>query len=73
NADKCVTEDTPKFVIYSTNGKGVDEAVSDPANIVAVVYGTEWVAPDGFSGEVVVTALDRANNESAPSEAVAVK
>lgn len=73
NVDKGVTEDTPKFVIYNTSGKNADVAVADPANILAVVYGTEWVAPDGFAGEVVVTALDRANNESAPSTAVKVQ
>lgn len=72
-ADKGVTEDTPKFVIYTTKGKPVDEVVADPSNIEAVVYGTEWIAPQTFAGEIVITALDRANNESAPSATVNVR
>ncbi len=66
-------EDTPKFVVYSLPaGVDADKAVADAANIEAVVYGTTWSVPRGMSGAVVVTALDRANNESQPSAKIKI-
>lgn len=65
--------DTVKFVIYHNPGGDRTTVMTDPNNIVEVVYGTEWAIPAGTKGEYFVTALDRVNNESAPSSSIEIK
>lgn len=63
------SEDAVRFVVYRFDfGKTID--LDDPRNICAVT-------PDKFfkplkSGVYVITALDRLNNESSPTEAIEV-
>lgn len=67
------TDDTVKFVIYHNPGGNPATIMTDPSNIVDVVYGTEWNIPADTKGEYFVTALDRVNNESAPSASIEIK
>lgn len=67
------TDDTVKFVIYHNPGGNPATIMTDPSNIVDVVYGTEWNIPADTKGEYLVTALDRVNNESAPSASIEIK
>lgn len=70
---KGKVDDTVKFVIYqNTSGEPI-KSMADPANIIDVVYGTEWNIPSGVTGQFFITALDRVNNESSPSEVVEIK
>ncbi len=64
--------DVVKFVVYAQPTSNVNAAVNDPANIKAVVWGNEWTLPAGAKGRYVVTALDRVNNESAPSATIVI-
>ena len=64
-----VVEDAVRFVVYRSDSPEVD--INEPDAIVAVTPNTEHVA--NRSGYYVVTALDRVNNESAPSDVVYVR
>lgn len=66
-------EDTVKFVVYNFTDGDAATAVNDPANIVDVVCGNSFTLPAEAKGRYFVTALDRVNNESAPSTVVEVK
>ena len=64
------TNDAVKFVIYRFD-KGSDPDFSDAAAIVDVTYKPEYVLT--AAGDYYITALNRVNNESAPSAKVTYK
>jgi uncharacterized lipoprotein YddW (UPF0748 family) len=68
-ASEGVVEDAVRFVVYRFDSPRVD--INNSAAIVEVTPRTEFlVATPGY---YVVTALDRANNESAPSQIVSCR
>ncbi len=63
-------EDVVRYVIYRFP-EGSDVDVNDSDAIVAITPATDWTPT--ASGTYVVTALNRVNNESAPSAPVRIK
>ena len=68
------TTDVVKWVVYQLNSNDV-AGIENAENIVAVVNGNECALPDDVEGDCyyVVTALDRANNESPACKPIKVK
>ena len=66
--------DVVKWVVYQLATNDV-AGIEDAENIVAVVNGNECVLPNDVEGDCyyVVTALDRANNESPACKPIKVK
>lgn len=62
------------FAIYAFP-KGTKVDISNSSALIGVSYSTSFVIPDSVKGEttLVVTAIDRANNESAHGERIKVK
>lgn len=65
---KGVAADVVKYAVYRFESRADIKSGAGSAVPVAVTYGTEYKAPE--PGIYVVTALDRANNESEPSAPV---
>lgn len=73
-AQKGRISDTVRFVVYKSE-KGADADIENPENILGITYSDSFTLPsDVQKGTyLIVTALDRVNNESAPSMPVKIK
>lgn len=69
-----VTSDAVRYVIYSSI-KGDEADIDNPSNIIAVICSNSFKVPVGITRGtyLIVTALDRVNNESPASMPVKVK
>lgn len=72
-APKGKTSDVVRFVIYMTDN-GNSSELEDPENIIAITNTTEFDLPALETGKkIIVTPLDRVNNEGPASKAVTIK
>lgn len=58
--------DATHYVIYASDSDDSDAVISDPENIIAVVYGNSYKFEGTMPERVYITALNRVNNESQP-------
>lgn len=73
-APKGKTSDVVRYVVYKSD-KGKDSDTANAANILAVTPDNTFAVPSSLpeGSYLIVTALDRVNNESAPSMPVKIK